>query len=64
MRTHTWHDHKKVCAKAHLKDVDLCDLLPALSHSEDSRLVHEVHELGACGAGCGPGYLVEVHISI
>ncbi len=53
---------KKIPAKADLKDVDLCDLLPALPHSEDSRLVHEVHQLGACGAG--PRYFAEVHIII
>lgn len=47
---------------AHLEDVVLGDLIAGLAHSHDGRLVHEVHQLGACEAGSGASHLVEVDV--
>lgn len=64
LECHTMTSLVKTADTAHLKDVNLCDRFPALTDSDDGRLVHEVHELSPCGTGCGPGHFMKVHISI
>lgn len=46
---------------ANLKDIILRDLLAALAHSQNGRLVHEVHQFSTGGSGGGTSNLAEVY---
>ena len=61
---HAGQGKVKACSgeeAANLKDVSLGDLLAALAHSDNGRLVHEVHQLCPRGASSGTSHLVEVY---